>query len=83
MGPPSTSHFMVLADTPSGLARVDPPRVHQHTIAKPINAVQPLQPVQSQQQATQVHTAVPAAAAAVPAPAAPPAAVVPTSSGKI
>jgi len=45
MGPPSTSHFSVLADTPSGLSRVDPPRVHQMPMAKPINAVLP-QPVQ-------------------------------------
>ncbi|XP_067951707.1 SWI/SNF complex subunit SMARCC2-like isoform X2 [Watersipora subatra] len=41
MGPPSTSHFMVLADTPSGLSRIDPPRLHQPSIAKPINAVIP------------------------------------------
>lgn len=44
MGPPSTSHFMVLADTPSGLGRIDAPRTHQPSIAKPINAVPP-QPV--------------------------------------
>ena len=50
MGPPSTSHFMVLADTPSGLSRVDPPRPHQPSIAKPINAVQPLQPTVQQVQ---------------------------------
>lgn len=29
MGPPSTSHFHVLADTPSGLQPLNPPRTQQ------------------------------------------------------
>lgn len=37
LGPPSTAHFMVLADTPSGLARLDAPRTHQQSVAKPIS----------------------------------------------
>lgn len=37
LGPPSTAHFMVLADTPSGLSRVDAPRTHQPSLAKPIS----------------------------------------------
>lgn len=31
MGPPSTSHFHVLADTPSGLQPLNPPRTQQVT----------------------------------------------------
>lgn len=29
MGPPSTSHFHILADTPSGIAPINPPRINQ------------------------------------------------------
>ncbi|XP_059488123.1 SWI/SNF complex subunit SMARCC2 isoform X2 [Neocloeon triangulifer] len=34
MGPPPTSHFHVLADTPSGLAPVNPPKTPQPSAAK-------------------------------------------------
>ncbi|KAH3703095.1 hypothetical protein DPMN_078123 [Dreissena polymorpha] len=36
MGPPPTSHFHILADTPSGLQPVNPPRVNQPSAAKQI-----------------------------------------------
>lgn len=76
MGPPSTSHFMVLADTPSGLSKVDPPRPHQPSIAKPINAVQPLQPHQQSQSVTT------AAVSSLPASAPPPASTAAVSTGQ-
>ena len=34
MGPPPTSHFHVLADTPSGLMPVNPPKTQQGSAAK-------------------------------------------------
>lgn len=34
MGPPPTSHFHVLADTPSGLMPVNPPKTQQPSAAK-------------------------------------------------
>ena len=34
MGPPSTSHFHVLSDTPSGLQPVNPPKTTQPSAAK-------------------------------------------------
>lgn len=34
MGPPPTSHFHVLADTPSGLMPVNPPKTQQQSAAK-------------------------------------------------
>jgi len=37
LGPPSTSHFMVLSDTPSGLAPINMPRQQQPSITKSIN----------------------------------------------
>ncbi|GFR96859.1 SWI/SNF complex subunit SMARCC2, partial [Elysia marginata] len=36
MGPPSTSHFHILADTPSGIASINPPRVNQPSAAQEI-----------------------------------------------
>ena len=36
MGPPSTSHFHVLSDTPSGLQPVNPPKTIQPSAAKTI-----------------------------------------------
>lgn len=33
MGPPTTSHFHVLADTPSGLQPVNPPKTQQPSAA--------------------------------------------------
>ncbi|XP_059139466.1 SWI/SNF complex subunit SMARCC2-like isoform X2 [Physella acuta] len=36
MGPPSTSHFHILADTPSGIAPVNPPRLNQPSAAQEI-----------------------------------------------
>jgi SWI/SNF related-matrix-associated actin-dependent regulator of chromatin subfamily C len=34
MGPPPTSHFHILADTPAGLAPVNPPRTPQPSAAR-------------------------------------------------
>jgi len=34
MGPPPTSHFHILSDTPSGLQPVNPPRTQQPSAAK-------------------------------------------------
>jgi SWI/SNF related-matrix-associated actin-dependent regulator of chromatin subfamily C len=34
MGPPPTSHFHVLADTPSGLQPINPPKTPQPSAAK-------------------------------------------------
>ncbi|RXG58946.1 SWI/SNF complex subunit SMARCC2 [Armadillidium vulgare] len=34
MGPPPTSHFHVLADTPSGLQSINPPKINQPSAAK-------------------------------------------------
>lgn len=34
MGPPPTSHFHVLADTPSGLQPINPPKIPQPSAAK-------------------------------------------------
>jgi SWI/SNF related-matrix-associated actin-dependent regulator of chromatin subfamily C len=34
MGPPPTSHFHVLADTPSGLQPINPPKISQPSAAK-------------------------------------------------
>ena len=34
MGPPPTSHFHVLSDTPSGLQPINPPKTPQPTAAK-------------------------------------------------
>ncbi|BFZ22701.1 hypothetical protein BsWGS_25740 [Bradybaena similaris] len=36
MGPPSTSHFHILTDTPSGIATVNPPKVNQPSAAQEI-----------------------------------------------
>ncbi|XP_045118231.1 SWI/SNF complex subunit SMARCC2-like [Portunus trituberculatus] len=36
MGPPPTSHFHVLADTPAGLQSINPPKVNQPSAAKHI-----------------------------------------------
>ncbi len=36
MGPPSTSHFHVLSDTPSGLQPVNPPKTIQPSAAKTV-----------------------------------------------
>ncbi|KAH9524363.1 SWI SNF, matrix associated, actin dependent regulator of chromatin, sub c, member 2 [Bulinus truncatus] len=36
MGPPSTSHFHILADTPSGIASINPARVNQPSAAQEI-----------------------------------------------
>ncbi|KAK2174317.1 hypothetical protein NP493_811g01012 [Ridgeia piscesae] len=36
MGPPPTSHFHVMADTPSGLQPVNPPKINQPSAAKQI-----------------------------------------------
>ncbi|CAL1530785.1 unnamed protein product [Lymnaea stagnalis] len=36
MGPPSTSHFHILADTPSGIASINPSRVNQPSAAQEI-----------------------------------------------
>ncbi|XP_060553884.1 SWI/SNF complex subunit SMARCC2-like isoform X2 [Ruditapes philippinarum] len=36
MGPPPTSHFHILADTPSGLQAANPPRLNQPSAAKQI-----------------------------------------------
>ncbi|KAK3105371.1 hypothetical protein FSP39_023629 [Pinctada imbricata] len=36
MGPPPTSHFHIMADTPSGLQPVNPPKINQPTAAKQI-----------------------------------------------
>lgn len=36
MGPPPTSHFHIMADTPSGLQPVNPPKVNQPSAAKQI-----------------------------------------------
>ena len=36
MGPPPTSHFHVLADTPSGLQGINPPKVSQPSAAKAV-----------------------------------------------
>lgn len=41
IGPPPTSHFHILSDTPSGLQPVNPPRLQQPSAAKPI-LVEPL-----------------------------------------
>ncbi|XP_059175655.1 SWI/SNF complex subunit SMARCC1-like isoform X2 [Physella acuta] len=36
MGPPTTSHFHILADTPSGIASINPPRLNQPSAAQEI-----------------------------------------------
>ena len=36
MGPPPTSHFHVLSDTPSGLQPINPPKTPQQSAAKTI-----------------------------------------------
>ncbi|CAG5119364.1 unnamed protein product, partial [Candidula unifasciata] len=36
MGPPSTSHFHILADTPSGIATINPPKINQPSAAQDI-----------------------------------------------
>ncbi|XP_069122462.1 SWI/SNF complex subunit SMARCC1-like [Argopecten irradians] len=36
MGPPPTSHFHIMADTPSGLAPANPPKINQPSAAKQI-----------------------------------------------
>ncbi|VDI77388.1 Hypothetical predicted protein [Mytilus galloprovincialis] len=36
MGPPPTSHFHIMADTPSGLQPVNPPKINQPSAAKQI-----------------------------------------------
>ncbi|KAL3203988.1 hypothetical protein MRX96_011875 [Rhipicephalus microplus] len=38
MGPPSTSRFHVLADTPSGLQPLNPPRTQQSTSSEALQA---------------------------------------------
>ncbi|CAL1537084.1 unnamed protein product [Lymnaea stagnalis] len=36
MGPPTTSHFHILADTPSGIASINPPKINQPSAAQEI-----------------------------------------------
>ncbi|KAK0050063.1 SWI/SNF complex subunit SMARCC2 [Biomphalaria pfeifferi] len=36
MGPPSTSHFHILADTPSGITSINPPRINQPSAAQEV-----------------------------------------------
>ncbi|PVD36056.1 hypothetical protein C0Q70_03026 [Pomacea canaliculata] len=36
MGPPPTSHFHILADTPSGIAPINPPRINQPSAAQQV-----------------------------------------------
>ncbi|XP_070174621.1 SWI/SNF complex subunit SMARCC2-like isoform X2 [Littorina saxatilis] len=36
MGPPATSHFHILADTPSGIVPVNPPRINQPSAAQQV-----------------------------------------------
>lgn len=45
MGPPPTSHFHILSDTPSGLQPVNPPRTQQPSAAKTLLDLEKKPPV--------------------------------------
>ncbi|CAH1103195.1 unnamed protein product [Psylliodes chrysocephalus] len=56
MGPPPTSHFHILSDTPSGLQPVNPPKTPQPSAAKTLLDLDKVQDVKKPEGATEISS---------------------------
>ena len=56
MGPPPTSHFHVLADTPSGLQPINPPKISQPSAAKALLNLDDKKPKDEEKGETELGT---------------------------